>query len=198
MTIKEYFDKHSGTIKRLADVLKVPVYVEYADTIERLMAYNYGNCDLFYEESEIDVVLTSLMLASEYTFTKLYDTLSLEYNPIENYRMTEVETEDTSGASSLTNGTHTTTISVSPFNNPDQITPTQQSTTPEIKSSTSDSGNRKRNLTRSGNIGVTTSQQMVEAERALSNINIPSDIAKYLVRNIAILVYAQKQEASDG
>lgn len=47
-----------------------------------------------------------------------------------------------------------------------------------------DTDNLIHELTRSGNVGVTTSQQMIESERALANINITAKIVDIVVKNI--------------
>ena len=43
--------------------------------------------------------------------------------------------------------------------------------------------------TRSGNIGVTTSQQMLESQRALANFNFVGIVARDIVKRIGILIY---------
>ena len=117
----------------------------------------------------------------------LYKTLSLEYNPIENYSMTET-VNDTSNnqlwgfnsTDSVNSDKQTgdTTRDVE-----STIDNTHKNTDRETKDITSD-----RTLKRSGNIGVTTSQQMIESERQLWLWNffesVFSDIDKILVLKI--------------
>ena len=43
--------------------------------------------------------------------------------------------------------------------------------------------------TRSGNIGVTTSQQMLESQRSLANFNFVGIVARDIVKRIGILIY---------
>lgn len=101
---------------------------------------------------------------------KLYNTLSLEYNPISNYDMTETEhiDDEIGRRNQLTNDTKSTTDndtygfnSITPIPN-DRI---------RLSSGVTTNGEEKtdrgtdRRLTRSGNIGVTTSQQMLQSER---------------------------------
>lgn len=143
----------------------------------------------------------------------LYKTLSLEYNPIENYSMTETENvQDShkgtteSDATDTDTNTETTIVNDTAnnqlwgFNSPDSVNSdkqvgdttknvdgtrnaTHKNTDTETKDITSD-----RTLKRSGNIGVTTSQQMIESERQLWfwNFfeNVFSDIDKILVLKI--------------
>ena len=143
----------------------------------------------------------------------LYKTLSLEYNPIENYSMTETENvQDTHKGTLESNGnntnTYTETILVNDtsnnqlwgFNSTDSVNSDKQTgdTTRDVES-TMDSTHKNtdretkditsdRTLKRSGNIGVTTSQQMIESERQLWLWNffesVFSDIDKILVLKI--------------
>lgn len=131
-------------------------------------------------------------------WNKLYETLKAEYNPIENYSMTETETrkEDTTGGSNedvTGNQNSTGTQNVSGIKNskdqnknwgfnstigkPTNATTGTEDTTENTSNSGAidSSGNTKRDYDetreyesehkRSGNIGVTTSQQMLESER---------------------------------
>lgn len=143
----------------------------------------------------------------------LYKTLSLEYNPIENYSMTETENvQDTHKGTIESNGNNTNTYTETTlvndtsnnqlwgFNSTDSVNSdkqtgdttrdvestidnTHKNTDRETKDITSD-----RTLKRSGNIGVTTSQQMIESERQLWLWNffesVFSDIDKILVLKI--------------
>ena len=129
-------------------------------------------------------------------WTALWEVNNAEYDPIENYRMTEHEEEVPTGTETTTDamtGTDTTRTqgtaannetesSVYGFNstNPVPATVTNQKsdfsagttfghTNTETKAFT----NRKdtRDLTRSGNIGVTTSQQMLQSSIELQRWN---------------------------
>lgn len=143
----------------------------------------------------------------------LYKTLSLEYNPIENYSMTETENvQDTHKGTLESNGNNTNTYTevtlvndtsnnqLWGFNSTDSVNSDKQTgdTTRDVES-TMDSTHKNtdretkditsdRTLKRSGNIGVTTSQQMIESERQLWLWNffesVFSDIDKILVLKI--------------
>ena len=122
----------------------------------------------------------------------LYKTLSLEYNPIENYSMTETENIKDSHSGSTKNDITDTTTNIENtivndtnnnqlwgFNSTDSVNSDKQigDTTRNVDGSVNvtrkDTGtetkdiNTDRTLKRSGNIGVTTSQQMIESERQL-------------------------------
>lgn len=59
----------------------------------------------------------------------------------------------------------------------------------DTKSFTDRSDSKSHNLTRSGNIGVTTSQQMIESERELANFNIIRQFCEELNKEILLEVY---------
>lgn len=65
-------------------------------------------------------------------------------------------------------------------------------TTYDTIDTTSSAGtnNLTHNLTRSGNIGVTTSQQMIESERELVNFNVVDQFCKDLNKEILLEVYS--------
>lgn len=121
-------------------------------------------------------------------WVKLWQTMSFEYNPINNYDMTESETINDEGATELRKtGTDTTNridtdnrtiargiygFNSSAESNADRTTDNNTNTVQDtLTHNTTDSGTntneRTRTLTRSGNIGVTTSQQMIQSERDL-------------------------------
>lgn len=129
-------------------------------------------------------------------WTALWDVANAEYDPIENYRMEEHEetvptgTESTTDAMTGTDTTRTqgtaanneTANAVYGFNSTDPVPASMSSqksdfsagttfghTNTETKTFT----NRKdtRDLTRSGNIGVTTSQQMLQSSIELARWN---------------------------
>lgn len=154
----------------------------------------------------IEKIANMIYTVCSTNWTKLFATLSFEYNPIENYAMTETETgtgtnsisetgtgtntqTGTDGVTATVNTTQTAdnTGSVYGFNSDKAVNKDAQSGTGESEQksestntknltdtetrnfSTSGSTSENRTLKRSGNIGVTTSQQMIESERALWN-----------------------------
>ena len=129
-------------------------------------------------------------------WTALWDVANAEYDPIENYRMEEheetvptgTETEGIQSAGSNSKRTqgaaadNKTTGSVYGFNSTDPVPANVTEQKSDWSESGSNSGsqtkqksftNRKdtRDLTRSGNIGVTTSQQMLQSSIELARWN---------------------------
>lgn len=143
----------------------------------------------------------------KYEYDKLVDTLSLEYNPIENYSMTEKGTDtrtpnitqtnkgkniNTVGLdTSITTGKTTFDKSDS-FINDSKTTNTGTNTdTQDIDTTVTTAGNEKtvHEFTRSGNIGVTTSQQMIQSERELAMFSVVDMFVKAIADIILIGVY---------
>ena len=241
--------------------------------------------------------VTNLINVSKYKYSKLYETTLLEYNPIENYSMTEegtdttsasgTKTDDLGGYSDTTSGTDTTTVTdsktekigayedtsnsissdeidklttnttsatantgsethekkVAPFDsdtyseqelNTDTFKDRRNTTNEEtIVSPHTDTSNTRNTtkggarensyttnttdslqhgmthnisshsnlytdeskgmtthkFTRSGNIGVTTSQQMLESERDIAMFNFIGIVAHDIIKSICICIY---------
>ena len=111
-------------------------------------------------------------------WTKLLKTTELDYNPIENYNRTETETIN-NASTGKANGTN----KVAGFEGGNLVT----SNSTDQDSSTN-STNQRENHT-SGNIGVTTSQQMIQQERDVAQYNIVQEIVNDFKRRFCLLVY---------
>lgn len=149
----------------------------------------------------------------QYNWKKLYDTTLLEYNPIENYDRMEdwTDTDVETGTNSKNNDIKSTINNE--INNSGSIT--EQNTAfnsgladhaKDISDSNTisnssgnttekESGTSKRDLTHRrtgrahGNIGVTTSQQMIQSERDIVVFNIYDVIADSFIENFCLMVY---------
>lgn len=145
----------------------------------------HGDTPLFIPEPTVmKYYITSWSTRMLPVFTRMWAACSAEYNPIENYDRTEDRSEttkDTMGntrtlnTSTSTTGTNTTEDSVSAENvntfEPDAKTVQTPNLTEADSGTIGDSGNYNGSLTIKsnihGNIGVTTSQQMLESELQL-------------------------------
>lgn len=98
-------------------------------------------------------------------YVEMWKTTQFEYNPIENYSMTE-EFIDNSISSGTSEGSNLEKISDTPQNEITNIDNYLSSATKsEGKNSSEGKSNNNHTGWRKGNIGVTTSQQMIQAER---------------------------------
>lgn len=145
----------------------------------------HGDMPLFIPEPTVmKYYITSWSTRMLPVFTRMYDACMAEYDPIENYNRIEDRSEttkDTMGntrtlnTSTATTGTNTTEDSVSAENVTTFSPDTRSVQTPNLTEADSgtigDSGSYNGSLTIKstihGNIGVTTSQQMLESELAL-------------------------------
>ena len=138
----------------------------------------------------------SVSLIREYEMDKLYNTLSLEYNPIENYSMREkgTDTEISGENSNVTNPTQTTTteLSVAPSDTntykPKEKTQDTVNYSGNIESATNTNTTTQHEFTRSGNIGVTTSQDMIISERRVAEFSLFSHYWSLLHNYCLILI----------
>ena len=147
--------------------------------------------------TEVASIISNLSEIYNNEYTTKVGLLLMDYNPIENYNSSE--TESTSSENTTTSGNENTTTTttnsttensgdttnkVSPYDsenfNNDNNTTTTNTTTDNATDTTTinDSGNISSNgtltrtLTRKGNIGVTTTQQMIESEYELRAKNL--------------------------
>lgn len=109
-------------------------------------------------------------------WTRMYDALVAEYEPLENYRLTEVENTDisddgsdrTTGSSTDNTSSSRVTHNVYGYNGSSYVPQDYNQNDMEYNTDlTVEHDNDRdidRTLTRYGNIGVTTSQQMLESE----------------------------------
>lgn len=144
-------------------------------------------------------------------FTKSVNVLLIEYNPIENYNSTETESVEITGATSTTsensatatgetttNTTGETTETLSPYdsenfnnnskNNSSGVTSENSSSSDNSSNTMSGTSSQSNNRTlkRSGNIGVTTSQQMIQSEIELRKNDMINDFFN-IVQNYILL-----------
>lgn len=136
------------------------------------------------------------------TFKRWVDALAIEYAPLENYDRHENwtdtldsdgTTESTGTNNTNTNGTVTTDVSAydsSGYQPKEKITSAEtidNDTTENMTSTLDNEGVHTGRI--HGNIGVTTSQQMLEAELDLGYWNIYSRITDMFLKEFCIMIY---------
>lgn len=159
---------------------------------------------MFIDENDdfrIDVLEWTLAAAinkNSYKLKTLYETTQFEYNPIQNYNMTEhregeIVMDRGAKKNTNTNQMPQTTIvnesSVAPNNassyypkNKDVTTQNEYTSTMTAQQNEyQDIDADEYTLTRSGNIGVTTTQQMVQAQREVGNFNFVDILTRIVV-----------------
>lgn len=158
-------------------------------------------------EARLISVITMFTNANDYKYKTLLRSITQEYDPIENYNMTENSNDNlkhkpdgltdtvTSSGTDTTSGK--TTNKVSPYDTnatttageADSSGSSTSSVTSEtiIRNGYSDTDTHS--LTRKGNIGVTTSQQMLQSERDIAMFSIIEEYFRELNKNILISLW---------
>ena len=207
-TVLGYSVNTTGLVKQsIALNSQLDFLQDYATFADDLLVLNYG--DYLIRKNitpeNVKLYVANMLMSEKYNLETLIGTLDLEYNPIENYNMVEEGTDNRTldyaqrkSDTDFNSGTKKTSgqnkHSVAPYNNTtmyqteqDDMSSSQDSykdTTSRTDSAHIDKDNLSHRLTRSGNVGVTTSQQMIQAQRDLSNLNISETIAKLVVNAI--------------
>lgn len=152
------------------DDMKIPDGVDKQTLIFNILAET-AELEILYPDPAFMKKMLEMWSAKEISvWDKLHSTTKLEYNPIENYYRIEEWTDDNTGNA----------ISrVAAFNESELI--------PSGDGDTVTHG--KHNGRTHGNIGVTTSQQMIEAERKVSEFNIIDYITDSFKRRFCLIVY---------
>lgn len=136
------------------------------------------------------------------TFQRWVDALAIEYAPLENYDRHEdwTDTLNSDGTSrttgtndTSTSGTVTTDVSAydsSSYQPKDKVTSSETIDNDTTENNTSTLDNEGVHTGRiHGNIGVTTSQQMLESELDLGYWNIYSRITDMFLKEFCIMIY---------
>lgn len=135
----------------------------------------------------------TFFLAKEYEINRLYVAMTTEYNALENYNKTEIATTNTEnsvfGENTTTSLNDTVnTLEKTTYNSESLHTAEKTTTKPsDIKTFGSTESENKieyENKT-TGNIGVTTSQQMLKSEYEIRLIGIYELLTKWFINNFA-------------
>ena len=210
-SIQTIFDKVSKDLKLFTIFTSAEMFSYFVNKFGERDFYKYydtenptSNANMVKQASDYIALYGK---SHKYEYDKLVDTLSLEYNPIENYSMTEKGTDTRTPNITQTNkGVNTNTVGVDTsittgkttfdksdsFINDTKTTNTGTNTdTQDINTTVTTAGNEKtvHEFTRSGNIGVTTSQQMIESERQLAMFSVVDLFVKAIADIILIGVY---------
>ena len=176
------------------DGLQVPSYEEYKDGLftsheldKSLLITNIlmecSDLALIYPDWDYMQGLIGMWSATELpVWTKLYKTTMFEYNPL--WNVDADITESSSGSNSGTTG-GSNTESVAGYNSSTMVAHTKDDTS----GSSSGSWSETHTTRRTGNIGVTSSQELIERERAVDQFNIYKYIVDSFKKRFCILVY---------
>lgn len=199
------------------DLLSFPEGIDKQLAISTILL-RCGEFELLYPSLPFVKSLCDVWSKKHYrTFEKWYNALQIEYDPLENYDRKENWTDEHSGkdvTSGTTSGTtsgsttppattNTKTESVSAFDastyQPKSQTVDAYTVNVTGSDSSTSSGSSSNTLTHGekiehsarihGNIGVTTSQQMLQSELDIAKFNIYEQIADIFCEEFCLMIY---------
>lgn len=167
--------------------LKIPDGVERETLINNIIA-ECAELEILYTGPEMLKIMIGIWSEKELaTWDRFWKATQIEYNPLENYD--RLETETTSAEGHTANGGSDENIAQVSAYDADTFKNRDKSTI-NYGGKQDTSGTGERNLRSHGNIGVTTSQQMLEAELDISEkINIYNFITNSFKNRFCLLVY---------
>lgn len=174
----------------LFDKVLIPPGID-RDMLIHAILLRAGDFEVLYPNPDfMQDVINSLFKRWYKTFAKWEKALSIEYDPLSNYDKKE-EWTDNSKADASTSSTSKSddTLKVSAYDS-DMMHDKEMTSGDNSASITSKSNANNKRVGRAyGNIGVTTSQQMLDAELTIARFNLYNQIADIIVRDICIMVY---------
>ena len=185
------------------DFLVLPEGIEKQTCIDNIIS-RFAELEILYPNPVIMKNLIGVWSKScQYEWNKLYNTMMLDYDPITNYDRTENRTLQSSGTgSSKDSGSDSTQT---PGNDTEKVNGFNASTAMVNRSRNDNTTNATMNYGKKndeefnkedvesirafGNIGVTTTQQMMQQERDIAKFNLYDIIAEEFKLRFCILVY---------
>lgn len=156
------------------ELLSLPEELDKAECINSILINNAELSLLYTDPKIMKVLIGNWSKSSEYAWNKMAATLTLDYNPIWNKDGTITETE-------IVEGSGEGVQQVSGFDS--------DSFQNRGKDTAESSSSRTFTRVEQGNIGVTSSQQLIREEREIAAYNIYDEIAADFKNRFCIMVY---------
>lgn len=170
----------------ILDDLKLPEGIDRDDFIE-LLLFDTAELELLTPNPDImKRLLGRWSNVRVNAWSKMLDTETIEYNPIHNYDRQEDWADDGSG-SVKNSGSNITDLSVAGFNESDMAD--RERTVQTAGTGTTTTAQSRHTARISGNIGVTTTQQMLESERESRKYSAVYAIIDEFKERFCLLVY---------
>lgn len=165
----------------------VPDGVDPATAINSIITDN-AELEILYPEPNTMKYMIGLWAEREKpVWTRILTAITAEYNPLENYNKKETWADTDIGSNSAS-GSSTDTDKVAGFNSESLVNSKQTSNT--SSGSGSSRLESRHNGTISGNIGVTTSQEMLQQELDIScELDIYKHISDSFKKRFCLMVY---------
>lgn len=164
------------------DGMDVPVNVTKQNVINNILM-ECAELTVIYPDSDaMKDAIEYWSNAESHIWQQLQDTTEYQYNPIWNKDGTysETETRDLKGTGDVTTTGKVSAYNVNTFQNAEQSI---------VDADTTDTGTIKKVRRESGNIGVTTTQQMIKEQREVVEFNIITYITESFKHRFCIMVY---------
>ena len=172
----------NAELSKIFDEEDEPLAMEYIiNRYDRIMSPLFVRLYDKYEEDKEDTckaVASIIKMKFLFNWNKLAEAMFSDYNPIDNYNMIENKNTDYE-EHTVTDSNEKTTSRYQGFNSTEMHDVSESESDGDIDTTKTDTGTKAKNeLTRRGNIGVTTSQQMIESEFTLRKKNVLDQIYK--------------------
>ena len=191
--------------KTIFDLLQLPEGIDL-DTLKYNILSQLAELEIIYPNPVIMKNLIGVWSKTcEYEWNKLINSMNIEYNPIDNYDRTETRNlrstgqgHSQDGGQDATSANGSVTDRVNGYNGNNTLTMADKEQSVNSNSGTMNYGktndesfikNDEETVRARGNIGVTTTQQMLEQERNIAKFNIYDIITEEFKMRFCILVY---------
>lgn len=177
------------------DSMVIPSNIDRETLIDNILI-DSANFEILYSDPEfLEAAIGAWSAKRLPVWTKLLETENYDYDPIANYDRTETETEvvENDTSSKATSDSSNESVSASTAFNSDTFKDTGRATSDTDGTSTGKSHqnyDRVRSVRVFGNIGVTTSQQMIEAQRDVVRFNTVDFIVNDFLDKFCIGVFS--------
>lgn len=178
----------------LFELMELPDGVDLETARDNILL-QCGELELVYSDpSFLRAMIGNWSRRRAYKWKTLQGTTTLEYNPIENYDRQEEWSDEETGTSEAGGNTSTSgnnTEKRKGFEGGDLVETAGASDSSSAQTSSTGSSSRKSQHSgrTHGNIGVTTSQQMLMSERDVAEFSIYDIIAQDFAREFCLYVY---------
>lgn len=200
MIISEFLEKSKpATVFSELNKKDVPWKDKYSNTaiLDNLYQYSHSNkliCASLCDNLDLATLVEMIYTLNIENWNKLYENYTIIYNPIENYSMTEKGKKTNTGTQNNTqSGTarseSTSNIYAYNVNTNNPASSSVATSNPNLQNVRTDNLVESNELTRSGNIGVTTSAEMIEENIKLWIWKFFDSVFKDIDRILTIGVY---------
>lgn len=174
----------------LFDQVIIPSGID-RDMLIHAILLRAGEFEVLYPNPDfMQDVINSLFKRWYKTFAKWEKALNIEYDPLSNYDRKEEWTDNSSAATKTNSKSNSdNTLKVSSYDSDMMHDKEKTNGNNQSDIVSKSNADNKRTGRAYGNIGVTTSQQMLDAELTIARFNLYNQIADIIVRDICIMVY---------